>query len=137
MTEQPGRWWYLDLAADFPELEIYYGGWRAEQETGLLELGERVMDHEVDWLCTRIYSKERDRIWAAVSSMSRMVYQAMRDRGLYPDVDPIPPGWKPDVETWDAGRLPLCSARSSEKNGPESTGVRSASPPGGTRSGSR
>lgn len=107
ITEEPGRWWYLDLAAEFPELEIYTGhGWGPDQELGQLELGERVMIHESLWLFTWFYSKEKDRIWAAVSGMFGMVCQAMRDRKLYPDIDPIPEGWYPDVEAWEAGTFP-------------------------------
>ena|SRR6185369_9365612 len=90
------KWWHLDLAADFPELEIYYGGWKSEQETGLLELGDRVMDEMAGWLFTWICSSERDRIWAAVSYMYRAVLQAMRNAGLQPGcAADLPAGWYP------------------------------------------
>jgi hypothetical protein len=115
------RWWYLDLAADFPELEIYYGGWKAEQELGLLELGERVMNEEASWLFTWIYTSERDRIWAAVSGMFGMIADRVRrdrpeaERVLITlrsedpqtvSLDEIPAGWRPDTKAWDEGRLP-------------------------------
>jgi hypothetical protein len=46
-VETPGPWQSLELAAAFPELEMYSGhGWGPEQELDLIELGERVMDHE-------------------------------------------------------------------------------------------
>ena len=98
------RWWYLDLAADFPDLEIHFGGWKAEQETSLIELGERVMNAEADWLLTWIYSSERDRTWAASGSMFRMVLQRMRDQKLDPEVDPVPAGWYPDAIYYDRDR---------------------------------
>jgi hypothetical protein len=128
VTEQLSRWWYLDLAADFPELEIYSGGWKAEQELGLIELGQRVMDHEAGWLFTWVYSNERDRVWAAVSAMFGMVLERIRrDRpegerviralaGQDQDAvsrDEIPAGWYPDVQAWDGG------ARGEEKAGPD------------------
>lgn len=105
VTETASRWRYLDLAADFPELEIYTGhGWGPEQETGLLELGERVMDNEADWLFTWFYTRDRDRIWAAVSYLFRAVLQARRDHGK-PDPEPGD-GWYPDAGAWDRGELP-------------------------------
>lgn len=125
MTAGPetlSKWWYLDLAAEFPELEIYTGhGWGPAQELGIIELGERVMTHEAWWLFTWIYSKERDRIWAAVSGMFCMVIERLRrDRPeaerilrILARQDPdeitaadIPAGWYPDVEAWDRGELP-------------------------------
>jgi hypothetical protein len=87
------NWWWLDLSADYPELEIYHGGWKADQERDLLELGDRVLIAEADWMLTWIYSTLRDRIWAAVSYYVR----AMRTRGT------VPPEWLPDVDTWDSG----------------------------------
>lgn len=125
MTAELSRWWYLDLAAEFPELEIYSGsGWGPAQELALIELGERVLDEETHWLFTHIYSKEKDRIWAAVSGMFSMVIARIRrDRRVHPSdeyllrvpagQDPdgvcseeIPSGWRPDVQAWDEGRLP-------------------------------
>lgn len=103
MTTAVSRWWHLDLAAEFPELEIYCGGWKAEQETSLLELGERVMDHQAHWLFTWVYSRERDRVWAAVSYMFGAVLQARRAHGQ-PDLVPGD-DWYPDVESWDRGLL--------------------------------
>jgi hypothetical protein len=100
------RWWHLDLMARYPELEIYTGGWGPDQELGLIELGDRVMAEEACWLATRTYSKERDRIWAAVAGMFAMVIQGMRDAGLDPATDPVPAGWYPDVDGWDEGRRP-------------------------------
>ena len=118
----PGRWWYLELATEFPELEIYTGhGWGPEQELGTIELGERVMTAEAYWLFTRLYSRERDRVWAAVSGMFGMVVERLRrDRpeeervirvlaGTDPDevsMDEIPKVWRPDVQAWEEGRLP-------------------------------
>jgi hypothetical protein len=89
------KWWYLDLAADFPELEIYHGGWKAEQETGLLELGDRVMTEQAMWLPTWFYSQERDRIQAAVGYMFRVVLQFLRDHRQ----EDLQPGdqWYPDT----------------------------------------
>jgi hypothetical protein len=81
------RWWYLELAAGFPELEIYRGGWKAEQETGLLELGERAMNEQANWLPTWFYSSDRDKTLAAVSYMFRAVLIARRDHGQ-PDLEP-------------------------------------------------
>jgi hypothetical protein len=114
-TEASGRWWYLDLAAEFPGLEIYTGhGWGPAQELGLVELGERVMTEEAMWLPTWFYSKQRDRHWAAVNRMLGMVIEWIRDsrpeaerilRVLAGDdpqevrVDEIPPGWVPDADT--------------------------------------
>ena len=117
------RWWYLDLMAEFPELEIYTGGWGPEQELADIELGDRVTTEEALWLTTWIYSTERDRHWAAVSGMVRMVCDRVRrDRpiaekvlallaGDDPDQIPvsraeIPDGWYPDTEAWQTGRLP-------------------------------
>lgn len=124
MSEQErayDRWWYLELSAEFPELEIYNGhGWGPDQELGLIERGERVMDAETDWLFTWIYSSARDRHWAATSGMFAMVLDRIRrDRpeeelvlhalaGTDPnEVKPeeIPEGWRPDVEAWDEGRF--------------------------------
>jgi hypothetical protein len=121
MTEIISRWWYLDLAAEFPELEIYTGhGWGPEQETGQLELGERVMTEEALWLVTWIYSRPSDRHWAAVSRMFAMIIERIRRdrpetelamRALAGE-DPeeiseheIPPGWLPDVQAWNAGKF--------------------------------
>jgi hypothetical protein len=101
---QLSRWWYLDLSADFPELEIRFssaGG--PEWELGLVERGERVMEYEASWIITWIYSKPRDRHWAATGGLFNMVLQAMRDRGLKPGIDPIPEGWMPDARAWDEG----------------------------------
>ncbi len=122
MTETISRWWYLDLAAEFPELEIYSGhGWGPVQELGLVELGERAMTHETWWLFTWAYSREKDRIWAAASGMLGMVIERIRrDRPeaervlrVLADQDPqevsmdeIPDGWLPDAKAWDEGRLP-------------------------------
>lgn len=119
MTE--GRWWYLDLAADFPELEIYTGpGWGPEQELGQYELGERVMEEETLWLFTWLYSDPRARHWAAVSRMAGMIVAKIRRErsegekilrvlaGEDPDrvdIEEMPEGWMPDVEAWDEGRL--------------------------------
>jgi hypothetical protein len=119
-SQQPGRWWHLDLASGFPELEIYSGhGWRPEQELGLAELGERVMDEEALWMFTRIYSRPRDRHLAAASGMFRMVIERVRrDRsedervlrvlaGEDPDairMEDVPAGWRPDARAWDEGR---------------------------------
>jgi hypothetical protein len=97
--------WHLELA-HVPGVEMYYGGWTGDEELRQLELGERVMDHETDWLFTRLYSKPRDRMWAAVGGMYRMVLQAMRDAGKDPATEPAPAGWHPDAEAWDEGRLP-------------------------------
>jgi hypothetical protein len=94
------------MAASFPELEIYFGGWKSEQETAQIELGERVMFAEANWLFTWVYSAERDRIWAAVSGMFGMIIQAMRDRGLDPEITDVPTGWYPDVAAWDERRFP-------------------------------
>lgn len=100
------RWWYLDLAAEFPELEIYHShGWGPAQELGLAELGDRVMTEEALWLPTLFYSTARDRHWAATIRMFAMVIQAMRDRGLDPEHDPVPDGWHPDAQAWDARRV--------------------------------
>lgn len=93
-TEELSRWWYLDLHAGYPELEMYYGGWKSEQELGLLELGERVMDAETGWLLTWIYSELRDRVWAAVIYM----FRALREHGE------VPPEWRPDTGRWDTDR---------------------------------
>lgn len=104
MPTDLSRWWYLDLAADFPELEIYTGhGWRPEQETGLLELGGRVMDEQASWLPTWFYSTERDRVWAAVSYLFRAVLQARRSHGR-PCLEPGD-AWYPDVTAWDSGKM--------------------------------
>lgn len=116
------RWWYLDLAAEFPELEIYTGhGWGPAEELAQLELGERVIEYETYWLFTWVYSEKRDRIWAAVSGMFGMVVERIRrDRpeaerilrvlaGEDPDevsLKEIPPGWMPDTAAWEQGRLP-------------------------------
>jgi hypothetical protein len=124
MIEEPGRWWYLELAAEFPELEIYSGhGWGPAEELGQYELGERVMDHEAHWLFTRIYSTPRDRHWAAVSIMFGMIIErirqdlpeeekvlmALRDedwREAPVSLDKIPPGWMPDTQGWIEVGLP-------------------------------
>lgn len=108
------RNWHLELSADFPGLEIYLGnGWGPAEELRTIELGERAMECETYWLFTWIYSKERDRIWAAVSGMFGMVIERIRrDRpeaervlrvlaGDDPDeisIGEIPPGWYPDVD---------------------------------------
>lgn len=78
----PGRWWYLDLAREFPELEIHSGhGWGPEQELGTIELGDRVMLEEALWLPTWFYSQARDRHYAAVGRMYAMVAaRVKRDR---------------------------------------------------------
>jgi hypothetical protein len=121
MTETLSRWWHLDLAAGFPGLEIYTGhGWGPDQELSTIELGERVMDHEADWLFTRIYSEPRDRHWAATSGMFAMIIERIRrDRpegekilrvlaGEDPErvgEEDIPAGWLPDTAAWDEGRF--------------------------------
>jgi hypothetical protein len=121
MTEEPGRWWYFELAAEFPELEIYSGhGWGPDQELSQYELGERVAEEEALWLPTWFYSKARDRHWAATSRMLVMVLDRIRrDRTLAELVlhallgtDPyevrreeVPAGWWPDVEAWDEGKF--------------------------------
>jgi hypothetical protein len=120
MTAELSRWWYLDLAAEFPELEIYSGhGWGPAQELGLIELGERVMDSEANWLFTWVYSTERDRHWAAVSLMFGMVVDRIRrerpegERILMilagqdldeVSMDEVPDDWRPDVQAWDKER---------------------------------
>ena len=123
MTVQaPGRWWYLDLAAEFPELEIYSGhGWGPVQELGLIELGDRVMTEEALWLPTWFYSGARDRHWAAVSRMFGMVIERIRDSRPEAEKvlrvladqdlnevsqDEIPDGWLPDAQAWNEGKLP-------------------------------
>jgi hypothetical protein len=121
MTVEASRWWYQELAAKFPELEIYTGGWGAAEELGQYELGERVMEHETYWLFTWIYSERKDRIWAAVGGMFGMVIERIRrDRPeeerilrVLASEDPdavsfeeIPPEWRPDAAGWDEGRLP-------------------------------
>jgi hypothetical protein len=123
MTDtEVSRWWYLDLAAEFPMLEIYTGhGWGPAQELGQYELGERVMTEEALWLPTWFYSKAPDRHWAAVSRMFGMVIERIRqDRPEYEKIlrvlagdDPaevlmteIPEGWLPDAQAWEEGRLP-------------------------------
>ncbi len=113
---EAGRWWYLELAAEFPELEIYSGGWGAEQELGLIELGDRVMTAEALWLFTWFYSSERDRHWAAASGMFGMVVERIRrDRPVEERVirvlagedentvtmDEVPAGWRPDTGAWE------------------------------------
>ncbi len=115
---EPGRWWYLELAAQFPELEIYSGGWGPAQELGLIELGDRVMTAEALWLFTWLYSSERDRHWAAACGMFGMVIERIRrDRSVAERVirvlagenenavamDEIPAGWRPDVRAWEEG----------------------------------
>lgn len=121
MSDGPGRWWYLDLAAEYPEPEIYVGhGWGPAQELGLIELGERVMTEEALWLLTWIYSSERDKIQAAVLGMFRMVMDRVRrdrpeaeqvilalqgDDGAAVHYDEIPFGWcPPELETLLKGR---------------------------------
>ena len=111
MAEVSQQWWYLELVADFPELEIYTGpGWGPAQELAEIELGGRVTMEEALWLPTWFYSKPRDRHWAAVSCMFAMIIKRIRrDKGLKDD-EPveradIPPGWMPDVQAWDDGRL--------------------------------
>lgn len=61
-----------------------------------LELGERV-----GWLLSlymfgMLYSRPRDRVFAAVGYIVRAVGQAARDRGL-----PYPDEWRCDTEAWD------------------------------------
>jgi hypothetical protein len=63
------------------------------------------MTSEAFWLPTWFYSKLPDRHWAAVSGMFGMICQAMRDNGKYPDIDPIPEGWQPDVAAWESGEI--------------------------------
>jgi hypothetical protein len=99
------KWWYLDLAAEFPELEIYMGGWKSGQERDLLELGDRVMIEESGWLATWVYSKLRERVWAGVIYMLRSVQERARERD--PDaleLDNIPSDWRPDLEAWERDR---------------------------------
>lgn len=92
MTHPISKWWYLDLAADYPEIEMYSGGWKATQELALLELGDRVMHHEAAWLFTWIYTYQLDRIWAAVLYMMGQI----RER-----LDYVPDGWQADIEAWE------------------------------------
>lgn len=121
MTETLSRWWYLDLGAEFPQIEMYTGhGWGPEQELGLIELGERVMEEEALWLFTWFYSEARDRHWAATSRMFGMVVERIRRErpeaekilrvlaGNDSDevrLEEIPDGWMPDVQAWDEGRF--------------------------------
>lgn len=120
--EAPGRWWHLELAAEFPELEIYTGhGWGPDQELGQYELGERVMEEESLWLFTWFYSDAKARHWAAVSRMFGMVIERIRrerpederilrilagDDPAEVSWEEIPEGWRPDAQAWDEGRLP-------------------------------
>jgi hypothetical protein len=114
------RKWHLELSAEFPDLEIYFGGWGPEQELSQYELGERVMEEETSWLFTWIYSGARDRHWAAAGGMCRMVIERIRrDRpeaerilrvlaGEDPDaveLEEIPAGWRPDTDAWEAGKF--------------------------------
>ena len=95
MTAGISQWWYLELAADFPGLEIYTGhGWGPAQELAGIELGERVTMEEALWLPTWFYSKKRDRHSAAVGRLYAMVTERIR-RGLLapaPDHTPATPG---------------------------------------------
>ena len=98
------RWWYLDLAAEFPQLEIYTGrGWRGTDETLQVELGERVMTEQAFQL--PIYTSLRDRIFSAAICMLRGVQERAREK--HPEAlefDAIPAGWVPDIERWDSDR---------------------------------
>jgi len=107
------RNWHLDMSARFPELEIHLGnGWGLAEELADVELGDRVTLHEALWLPTRFYSKERDRVWAAVAGMFGMVVERVRrdrsegekilrvlagDDPQYVSLDEMPPGWVPAV----------------------------------------
>jgi hypothetical protein len=97
MPATESEWWWLDLPT---EIEMYYCGWKAGQERDLLELGDRVMNEEAPWLFTRIYSRQRDRVWAAVAYMYRGIVRYLRDHGAEDPV--VPCRWRPDVERWDS-----------------------------------
>jgi hypothetical protein len=97
------RWWYLDLAAEFPELEIYSGhGWGPEQELGDTELGDRVMTEEALWLPTWFYASDRDRHWAAVSRLLAMVVDRIRrDRPAAERILAVLAGEDPEAVRWE------------------------------------
>jgi hypothetical protein len=115
------RWWYLELAAGFPELEIYTGhGWGPDEELAGVELGDRVTTEQALWLPTWFYSRHSDRHWAATSRMFAMVLDRIRrDRpiaeralrvlaGYDPEevtIDDVPAGWLPDTDAWNGGRF--------------------------------
>jgi len=97
MSGTLSRWWYLDLAARYPGIEMYHGGWRGDQETALLELGDRVMNHEAAQL--PVYTREMDRVWALVLTLYATVLQG---EPLTVSPDEVPAGWRPDTGGWDA-----------------------------------
>lgn len=90
------KWWYLDLMADYPELEIYTGGWGPDQELELIELGERVVTCPTDGLFFSIYSREIDRLTTAVGILHSAVYRKYQEAGKE-----LPDGWQPDWEAWE------------------------------------
>ena len=114
MSGTLSRWWDLDLAARYPGIEMYHGGWRGDQETALLELGDRVMNHEAAQL--PVYTREMDRVWALVLTLYATVLQRIRDQRPLEDKvlaclrgepltvspDEVPAGWRPDTGGWDA-----------------------------------
>ena len=96
MSETISKWWYLDLQADFPELEIYTGGWGPGQELDLIELGERAETCSTDGLLWGIYSREFDRIFTCVAMLAGTVAQRYRAEGKE-----LPAEWQPDIEYWE------------------------------------
>ena len=77
---ESGRWWYLDLVAEFPELEIYTGhGWGPDQELGQLELGDHWLIKPI-YITIHIAHQNRFRQSTQPRSFRRNVFARMRNR---------------------------------------------------------